>query len=229
MRMSPLLLVSAFFSACSTQGLPIVESRGTLHGMMMQNDVGAKVRLDTLVSREHVYGLGAVENLDGEIWVWDSDVRVSRIRNDSIETVRGDRLNAAFLVYSLVTNWDRFEISGPVRDLRGLENEIARILDARDISGPTAFLVEGQAVQLTGHVITTASAGAADHHLSGYPVNLTDMPVELLGFHSARHRGVFTHGDSDIHVHFYAREPRVVGHVDELKLTGPLHLLLPRD
>lgn len=227
MRMSPLLLVSAFFSACSTQGLPIVESRGTLYGMMMQNDVGAKIRLDTLVSREHVYGLGAVENLDGEIWVWDGDVRVSRIRNDSIETVRGDSLNAALLVYSLVTNWDRFEISGPVRDLRGLENEIARILDARDISGPTAFLVEGQAVQLTGHVITTASAGAADHHLSGYPIVLTDRPVELLGFYSTQHQGVFTHKSSHIHVHFHERTRNIVGHVDELTLTGPLRVLLP--
>lgn len=57
--------------------------------MMMQNDVGEKVRLDTLQAREHLYGLGAVENLDGEILIWDGEVRVSRIRDNSIETVRG--------------------------------------------------------------------------------------------------------------------------------------------
>lgn len=226
MRMLPAPLVIVFFIACSIRDTPTVESRGTLHGMMMQNDVGAKVKLDTLV-QEHVYGLGAAENLDGEIVVWDGDVRVSRIRNDSIETVQGDRLNAALLVYSRVSEWDSMDISKSVMDLRELEEEIARLLKLHDISVPAAFLIEGQAAEMTGHVITKESAGASHHHLAGFPVRLTNHRVDLLGFHSTQHRGVWTHGESSLHVHFFARDKNIVGHVDELSLTGPFRVMLP--
>jgi acetolactate decarboxylase len=111
-------------------------------------------------------------------------------------------LNAALFVYSRVETWESIEVSGPVRDLHELEKEIARILKFRDFSGPTAFLIKGQAAKMTGHVITKESAGSSSHHLSRYPVTVSDNPIELLGFYATGHRGVFTHGNSDSHVHF---------------------------
>jgi acetolactate decarboxylase len=56
---------------------------------------------------------------------------------------------------------------------------------------------------------------------------VSDNPIELLGFYSTGHRGVFTHGNSDSHVHFYAGEKNIVGHVDELSLTGPFRVMIP--
>jgi hypothetical protein len=70
MRFKLIVLISMPLFGCGVRDFPTVESRGSLHAMMMQNDVDAKVRLDTLQQREHMYGLGAVENLEGEIFVW---------------------------------------------------------------------------------------------------------------------------------------------------------------
>ena len=41
--------------------------------------------------------------------------------------------------------------------------------------------------------------------------------VEILGFFSRRHKGIFTHHDSNVHVHLITRDKSMMGHVDKLE------------
>ena len=47
---------------------------------------------------------------------------------------------------------------------------------------------------------------------------LERQPVEVLGFHSSRHRGIFTPLDSDLHLHFRTLDGHASGHVERIAL-----------
>lgn len=50
--------------------------------------------------------------------------------------------------------------------------------------------------------------------------------VEIIGFHSPDHRGIFTPRDSNLHLHVRTDDGTVSGHVEEITIPG-LQLLLP--
>jgi acetolactate decarboxylase len=47
---------------------------------------------------------------------------------------------------------------------------------------------------------------------------LARAQVVLVGFYSTAHRGVFTHHDSDTHVHAVVDDPPLAAHVDGVRL-----------
>jgi hypothetical protein len=40
------------------------------------------------------------------------------------------------------------------------------------------------------------------------------------GFHSTRHRGIFTPGDSNIHIHFQTPDNSNSGHIQKLEISA---------
>lgn len=51
--------------------------------------------------------------------------------------------------------------------------------------------------------------------------------VEIVGFFSTQHKGVFTHHDSYVHMHLITKDESKMGHVDELEIRK-LKLYLPK-
>jgi acetolactate decarboxylase len=49
----------------------------------------------------------------------------------------------------------------------------------------------------------------------------------IVGFHSTKHRGVFTPGDSNIHIHFQTPDNRKSGQIQKLELDRDAVLSLP--
>jgi acetolactate decarboxylase len=56
---------------------------------------------------------------------------------------------------------------------------------------------------------------------------LERVEATIVGFHSTRHRGVFTPGDSSIHIHFQTPDNRQSGHIQKLEIGGGAMLSLP--
>ena len=56
---------------------------------------------------------------------------------------------------------------------------------------------------------------------------LVRTKATIVGFHSTRHRGVFTPGDSNIHIHFQTPDNSQSGHIEKLKIGGGARLCLP--
>ena len=57
---------------------------------------------------------------------------------------------------------------------------------------------------------------------------LAKVEAIIVGFHSTGHRGIFTPGDSNIHIHFQTPENRQSGHIQKLQLGPNAVLCLPR-
>jgi hypothetical protein len=55
----------------------------------------------------------------------------------------------------------------------------------------------------------------------------SEQAVEIIGFHSARHRGVFTPRDANAHMHVRTRGGRVSGHLDAIALAPRARIRLP--
>jgi acetolactate decarboxylase len=66
------------------------------------------------------------------------------------------------------------------------------------------------------------------HEKAKIRFQLKDQPVEIVGFCSDKHHGVFTHHDSKVHMHMKRTDGTSGGHVDGLQLSGGMSLLLPK-
>jgi acetolactate decarboxylase len=56
---------------------------------------------------------------------------------------------------------------------------------------------------------------------------LQQTQATIIGFHSTRHRGVFTPGDSNIHIHFQTPDNRQSGHIQRLEIGDGARLSIP--
>ena len=56
---------------------------------------------------------------------------------------------------------------------------------------------------------------------------LAQADATIVGFHSTRHRGVFTPGDSNIHIHFQTGDNMQSGHIQKLEIGSGATLCLP--
>lgn len=65
------------------------------------------------------------------------------------------------------------------------------------------------------------------HRNSGLNGTLIRESVEILGFYSGRHHGLFTHHTTNMHLHMKNSEGTIVGHVDGLTLKQGMELKLP--
>ena len=52
-------------------------------------------------------------------------------------------------------------------------------------------------------------------------------PVELVGFHSRDHRGIFTPKESNVHVHLRTEDGRISGHLEAIRLAPGARLAVP--
>ena len=91
------LLLSAFAEET-------VQVHGRLMDIMHQGKIDTVVSHDSYTETKHTYGLGAVNQLDGEILVLDSTVYVSRERNGQTVVTVEPEVDATLLVVSEVKN-----------------------------------------------------------------------------------------------------------------------------
>jgi acetolactate decarboxylase len=52
--------------------------------------------------------------------------------------------------------------------------------------------------------------------------------VEVVGFFSTEHKGIFTHHDSFLHMHLISSDEKEMGHLDELEIES-MKLYLPKN
>ncbi len=57
---------------------------------------------------------------------------------------------------------------------------------------------------------------------------LKDEEVEIIGFFSTKHQGIFTHHDSFLHMHLITKDKSKMGHLDELEISE-MTLYLPKN
>lgn len=210
-----------------------VEYDGALKNMMHKGDISAKADLSKLEEVEHVYALGALENLKGEVQIFDSKP-YNTIVIDSILTFDNSfKKKATLLVYASVSKWKSINIPDNIITYEQLESYIEQSAKENqiEIDEPFPFLIEGTPKSFDWHVINWKDGDTEHSHekhiRSGLHGTINNRQVEMLGFYSDSHHAIFTHHTTNMHIHVKTVDNKLAGHVDGLILGKEMILKLP--
>jgi len=195
-----------------------------IHGAfksIMHGDLRANFGLMELEGKNNIYGLGAVENLKGEIIVINSKPYISWVEGQSIIIDSTFNHNAALFAFSSVANWKTDSIAGPL-NLIELEKLITEKVQKK--TEAVTFLIEGLVKSLNWHVIDWADGDTVHthqkHKTAGLDGETKNEQVTIAGFYSTNQKGVLTHRNSNLHLHFITKDKNLAGHVDDIILTS---------
>jgi alpha-acetolactate decarboxylase len=209
-----------------------VKYSGALRTIMSGNMQSA-ISLDSLSNKKHLYALGAVENLKGEIQIFDGEPSNSFVVDSSLQIKDAYNINAALLVYAEVEDWDTYQIKN-IKTKNDLEKKIFETAKSKgiNIEKPFPFLLEGTVTSVDWHVINWKNEDTIHSHKkhkeSGLNGTLVNEKVQIIGFYSTKHKAVFTHHTTNMHMHFKTDDNAIAGHIDDLSLNQTVTLKLPK-
>ncbi|MBX2969402.1 MAG: acetolactate decarboxylase [Cyclobacteriaceae bacterium] len=197
-----------------------VHVTGAMRNVMWKGELQGAIDLDSLQHKENLYGLGPVEFLAGEILILDGKSFVSRVLTDStISVAETFQVKAPFFVHAQVRTWESVSLPDSVTGLRSLEKFIDTVMTNQ--KRPFAFRLTGKINKATIHVVNLPPGSTVsspdEAHQGQVNYKLVGDEVEILGFFSRRHKGIFTHHDTNMHLHLITRDNSMMGHVDKLE------------
>lgn len=202
---------------------------GAMRDVMWNGELGSKIDLDTIAGKKGLYGLGPEINLTGELLINDGRAYVSKVTSDTTMLVeeRTD-LSAPFFVYTHAFDWHTIALPNEVKSIQDLEVFILEATKANDI--PQVFKLEGTIAKADIHIQNlpegTPVTSPAEAHQGQTSYALEQADVEIIGFFSKEHQGVFTHHDSFLHMHLITADAQKMGHLDSVEIME-MTLYLP--
>jgi len=213
-KISATVLFFGLFALANGASNPVVTVVGKIRDVMMGND-SAKIRVQDL-DLHHLYAVGPITGLDGEITIIDGDVILARVLADgSVQVEHSSSCSAPFLVYSKIDRWRKIAVPRTVATNVDFESFVERAAKEAglDAEAPFPFLLEGRFSKMTFHVVRKTKPNANAHD-SRVTFSETDLQGEVVGFFSKHDQGVFTHKDSFVYMHLYAGTHKLSGHVE---------------
>lgn len=233
-----LFIVLGAIISCSTKSSKetsfTVEYKGALKNMMHKGDISAKADLSNLIETKHLYALGALENLKGEIQIFDSKSFNTSVIDSNLTFDNSFDKKATLLVYASVSKWKSIKIPDVVVTYKQLESYIAETAKKNNVNidEPFPFLIEGAPKSFDWHVINWKDGDTEHSHekhvSSGLHGTINNRQVEMLGFYSNSHHAIFTHHTTNMHIHVKTVDNKLAGHVDGLTLGKGQILKLPK-
>lgn len=228
-----LMLMILTVSSCSEKRVPLeVKHYGVLREIMMEQKLEANADLREFRNQSHLYALGALQGLTGEILILDSRPLNGMASKGEFTFERNFENKASLLVSARVTKWKEVSLTLEQTDMSQLQiivRDAAKQLSV-NTEEPFPFLVKGQFEKVNWHVINASEAEVQNHDAykkAGLAGESKKVDGQLLGFYSEKHEGVFTHHGSYLHIHYVDDAETEMGHVDELSLEGSIVLLIP--
>jgi acetolactate decarboxylase len=213
-----------------------VSVHGALREIMHMGRTDRRVDLAPMIGRSGLYGLGALEELGGEVTLWDGQLWLSTPDGQG-GAVAGQHgattAGATLLVTAEVKAWQERPVTEAV-PFDQLDAFLEREARAAGLNVEEAFpfRIEGAPARLDWHVIDGSKIpsdahGHEAHMQTAVRGTLTRHPVRIIGFYSPKHHTIFTHHDTNSHAHVISDAPVVTGHVDHVDLSPGSRLLLP--
>ena len=225
----PLLTVSLM--QAEAQDSNDVKVAGAMRNTMWNGKLNPVIELDTIMPRNGLYGLGPLSYLKGELMILDGTVYVSRVVSEDKMSVSAEAgTGAPFFVYAHANAWTDISIPRDITDLTLLNKFMAE--QARVFSGPFVFRIVGEVNSAIIHVQNLPEgsnvSSPEEAHQGQVDYEIKNERVEILGFYSEKHQGVFTHHDAFTHMHLITKDKSRMGHLDQLELKkGTAVLYLP--
>jgi acetolactate decarboxylase len=183
---------------------------------------------------ESLYAIGPLERGRGEVSIYDSVPLISEVHDSRTNVSVDFSRRAAFLVYAIVENWRRVTLRKLIDGEQQLEEQLLpfAVESGIDVDLPFPFLIHCHITQATFHVLRNQSDGEYSpevHEKAKVRFPIIDQSVEIIGFYSRRHRGVFTPRDSDFHMHVRTLDNQLSGHLESFSFSQGMVLYLPTD
>jgi acetolactate decarboxylase len=204
---------------------------GNQREAMMMGKRAATLDLRTLKGRPHLYGLGPIEWLSGEVTIADQRPSLTHIGPDrKLQVTESYDAGVAFFVWAEVPKWKTLPIPASVDSYKQLEAFVGEAGHQNGLTQAFPFLITGPAEQVDFHVgnstpDTPPGIEAALRTVVSF--SLRQQQATYVGFWSNQHHGIFTHANQDIHVHLQTPDNKISGHVDAVRFAEKMQLKLP--
>lgn len=224
--------LSLLFSCQKNREHFVVHHSGALR-TLMSGDLSKTIGLDTIAQKEHLYALGAFEGLQGEVQIFDGVSYSSSVLDSVVIIDKEVKGFASLLVYTQVEKWfENSSFSFPSKtDLDSLLLKEAKKVGI-NTEKTFPFILEGKVSELQWHVIHWNPQDSIHthkkHQKSGLNGVVTNENIQILGFYSNKHKAIFTHHSSNLHMHFMSKDQSLAGHVDELTTIHSMTLKFPK-
>jgi acetolactate decarboxylase len=204
---------------------------GSQRQTIMTGDRAAHLNLRTLTGRPHLYGIGPIEGLAGEVTIADSRPSLSRVGTDHlVHVTESFEASVPFFVWAEVSAWQTQDAPA-LPTYSDVERFIGQAGAEAGLTQAFPFVMTGRPEQVDFHIVNATPdtpPGMEAHQKIQIPFELRDPDVKLVGFWSSQHQGVFTPMGANIHTHFQTSDNKVSGHVQGLKLANSMTLNLPK-
>ena len=204
---------------------------GEMRKVMWEGKLEGVINLDTIGTKENLYGLGPVEFLTGEVVIIDGITYVSTVTSDSTMKVEeSDLVKAPFFAYDNIEAWKDHTLPDSIRSIKQLESYLDVV--TRQLSQPFMFKISGMAETATIHIVNLPAglkvSSPSEAHQGQIDYELVNQQMDIMGFFSKEHKAIFTHHDTYVHMHLITKDRKKMGHLDEILFkAGSLTLYLP--
>jgi acetolactate decarboxylase len=206
---------------------------GAQQDTIMNGRLAAAIDLRGLAMTRHLYAIGPIEQLRGEVTIIDSRPALARVGTDgALQVIQTFEAGAPFLVWAEVPAWQTLPVPTEVRsfsDLAAFVPHSAAKLGF-DPQQPIPFLVQGREDLIEFHILNRKGDephSPQKHKSIQVAFELMRADSTIVGFYSVSHRGVFTPIDSTIHIHFQTPDNTSSGHIQMLEIGPGAILSLP--
>jgi len=199
---------------------------------VLGGDVQGKLSLRSMAHLSHLYGLGPRAGVSGEITIFDGVPSVARVVDGKVGVEASFDHDACFLVWAEVAAWTEARQPDPIDGETALEQAVLGAAQAASLDPlqPLVFLVRAPAADATFHVLDKRDGlphTPALHERAKVRFGVAGQAVEVLGFCSSEHRGIFTPRDSNLHMHLRTADGRMSGHVEALSVAPGAVIAVP--
>jgi acetolactate decarboxylase len=178
--------------------------------------------LDRFAGLKGLYAVGPLEDGHGEVSIFDGVPLISKVENGVVHVHENFRYSAGFLVYSTIQHWSSAAILRAGTNENDLCDQLTLLAVSHGLAtdAPFPFLIQGRIERVTYHVLSNCTEGKYSpelHEKAKFRFEIAQEPVEIIGFYSRCHRGIFTPPDSDVHMHVRTLDNRLAGHVEKIR------------
>lgn len=223
----------------------LVEFAGAQKDIFDTGKAERVMSLQELAGTKNLFAIGPVEGLDGEITIFNSQPYISQVRGEDYEVHHSFDYGAIFLVWSSQAEWRDIAVPETVKGYLDLQDFVKAQARAAgiDTDKTFAFQLTGTPVEIKWHINVDRTGGQVisqelfKKSKAGYIMK--NEPVDIIGFYSETHPGVFiskyapavkpeSGRRNAIHIHAVSKAGKATGHIDDLTLGAGMTLRLPK-
>jgi acetolactate decarboxylase len=239
-----LIVVTAYAAIVGSKKEGLVEYVGAQKDIFVSGKASSVVSLEDLAGRTGLYAMGPIDGLDGEITIFDSKPYITQVRGNDYTLDKTLKHGAFFLVWTEQTKWQDIPVPAAVKGYVDLQNFVKAQAQAAgiDVTKPFPFLLSGKPGEIKWHINVDRTEGKPitkeSFYKSKQPFMTKNEPVDIIGFYSESHAGVFLTATTPvikedsgmknaIHIHLVSRTSKAAGHIDDITLGEGMVLRLP--